>query len=165
MQRLRRAVLARARNQLLFRALDDEEWVLWLDVDVIEYPADILQQLLALRLDIVHPHCVKQQGGPTFDLNGWRDDGTKTLQDFRGHGPVRLDAVGGTMLLVGSRSPPRRADLPCLSLRRREPAHPLAPSGVGSGARIETEGFGAMALDMGAQCWGLPDLEIIHAES
>src|SRR5262245_30429848 len=30
----RRAVLARARNHLLFRALNDEDWVLWIDVDV-----------------------------------------------------------------------------------------------------------------------------------
>ena len=28
---------------------------------------------------------------------------------------------------------------------------------------IETEGFGLMALDMGVQCWGLPTLEILHA--
>jgi len=27
---------------------------------------------------------------------------------------------------------------------------------------IETEGLGIMALDMGTQPWGLPDLEIVH---
>src|SRR5437868_7408687 len=52
----RRAILAKARNHLLFRALDDEDWVLWLDVDVVEYPDDILQRLIGLDLDIVHPH-------------------------------------------------------------------------------------------------------------
>ena len=31
----RRAVLAKSRNHLLARALHDEDWVLWLDVDVI----------------------------------------------------------------------------------------------------------------------------------
>src|SRR5215213_9895073 len=30
----RRTVLARSRNHLLFHALDDEVWVLWLDADV-----------------------------------------------------------------------------------------------------------------------------------
>lgn len=163
-QRLRRAVLARARNQLLFRALDDEDWVLWIDVDVIDYPIDILQQLLALRLDIVHPHCVTRPGGPTFDLNAWRDDGAKTLHDFRGHGPVQLNAVGGTMLLVradlhrdGLIFPPFLYGVASPHIRSR---HPLWGRG-----EIETEGLGAMALDMGAQCWGLPDLEIVHADS
>jgi peptide chain release factor subunit 1 len=28
---------------------------------------------------------------------------------------------------------------------------------------VETEGLGIMAQDMGYQCWGLPDLEVIHA--
>ena len=44
----RRTVLARARNHLLFSALQDEDWVLWLDVDVVEYPNDILQTLIAI---------------------------------------------------------------------------------------------------------------------
>ena len=164
LQKLRRTVLARARNQLLFRALDDEDWVLWIDVDVIDYPIDILPRLLALRLDIVHPHCVRRPGGTTFDLNAWRDDGTKTLQDFRGQGPVRLNAVGGTMLLVkadlhrdGLIFPPFPYGVASPHIRRR---HPVWGQG-----EIETEGFGAMALDMGAQCWGLPDLEVIHADA
>ncbi len=57
LQRERRAVLARSRNHLLFHALDDEAWVLWLDVDVIEYPPDILERLLSTGQDIVQPHC------------------------------------------------------------------------------------------------------------
>jgi peptide chain release factor subunit 1 len=28
---------------------------------------------------------------------------------------------------------------------------------------IETEGLAMMAKDMGVECWGLPDLEILHA--
>src|SRR5689334_13502797 len=34
----RRTILALSRNHLLFRALNDEAWVLWLDVDLIDYP-------------------------------------------------------------------------------------------------------------------------------
>jgi len=41
----------------------------------------------------------------------------------------------------------------------RDP-HPLW--GLGE---IETEGLAIMARDMGVQCWGVPDLEIIHARS
>ena len=32
----RRAILARSRNFLLFEALRDEGWVLWLDVDIVQ---------------------------------------------------------------------------------------------------------------------------------
>jgi peptide chain release factor subunit 1 len=37
------------------------------------------------------------------------------------------------------------------------PAHPVWGKG-----EIETEGLAAMARDMGHQCWGLPDLEVLH---
>lgn len=162
-QLVRRANLARARNQLLFRALRDEDWVLWVDVDVIEYPPDLVERLLAWRLDIMHPHCVIEPGGKTFDLNAWSDKGARTMHDLRGTGgPVRLDAVGGTVLMVkadlhrdGLVFPPFRygTDSPTA----RDP-HPLWAKG-----EIETEGLGVMAHDMGLQCWGLPDLEVLHA--
>jgi peptide chain release factor subunit 1 len=149
---------------LLFGALGDEDWVLWLDVDVIDYPADILEQLLALDRDIVHPHCVTEPGGATFDLNAWRDGGRRIMSDLRGQGLVRLDSVGGTMLLV--RADRHRDGLvfpPFFYGARsrwvRDP-HPLRGPLVGE---IETEGLGIMAKDMGVECWGLPDLEIRHA--
>jgi peptide chain release factor subunit 1 len=160
----RRTVLARSRNNLLFAALRDEDWVLWLDVDVTDFPSDVLTQMLATGKDIVQPHCVTSYGGSTFDWNAWRDRGRVHMDSLRG-GPdlVRLDAVGGTMLLV-------RADLhrdglvfpPFLYGRprpyMREPA-PWVRSGVGE---IETEGLAVMAKDMGHECWGMPNLEIVH---
>jgi peptide chain release factor subunit 1 len=161
----RRAILARARNHLLFRALKDEDWVLWLDVDVIDYPSNIIEQLVSLDRDIVHPHCVLDPGGATFDLNAWRDHGHSRMQDLRGRGLVRLDSVGGTMLLV--RADCHRDGLifpPFFYGGRsrwiRDP-HPLRGAVVGE---IETEGLGIMAKDMGIECWGLPDLEIYHAK-
>jgi hypothetical protein len=160
----RRATLAKARNHLLFRALCDEDWVLWLDVDVVEFPLDILQRLLAFDLDIVHPHCVTEYGGRTFDCNAWCQSGWLHMQDLRGRGRVRLDAVGGTMLLV--RADRHRDGLvfpPFFYGKRsrwvRDP-NPLLGDRVGE---IETEGLGIMAKDMGVECWGLPDLEIRHA--
>jgi len=159
----RRKVLAKARNHLLFRALADHDWVLWLDVDVVDYPRDLIERLIATGRDIVHPHCVVRYGGPTFDRNAWRDHGRVHLDDLRG-GPdlVRLDSVGGTVLLV-------RADLhrdglvfPCfpygranLAVRRPGPLH--------VDGELETEGFGILAMDMGYQCWGMPNLEVLHA--
>jgi hypothetical protein len=160
----RRVVLAKSRNHLLFRALDDEEWVLWIDVDLEDYPPDILERLLAARRDIVHPHCVRANGGPTFDHNAWRDGGRLHMQDLKGEGElVRLDAVGGTMLLV-------RADLhrdglvfPAFPYGRRNPfARWPSPFTGQAGGEFETEGLGLMARDMGHQCWGMPHLEIVH---
>ena len=155
----RRSVLAKARNTLLFRALDDEDWVLWLDVDVIEYPADIIQRLLASGGDIVHPNCVLEYGERSFDLNAWRDQGRHHLSDLRDEGEiVALDSVGGTMLLV-------RADV-----HREGAIFPATPYGIASprarsdrAGELETEGFGILAGEMGYQCWGLPHLEIKHA--
>lgn len=161
----RRAILARSRNHLLFHALDDEDWVLWLDVDVIEYPVDIVEKLLSYGKDILQPHCVLDYGGPTFDRNGWRGRGRYFLEHFRQEGElVRLDAVGGTMLLIradlhrdglifpsyyyGTKSP---------LIRKRTMRRPFARLG-----EIETEGLGIMASDMSLQCWGLPNLEIKH---
>jgi glycosyltransferase involved in cell wall biosynthesis len=157
----RRSILARARNQLLFRALDDEEWVLWLDVDVIEYPPDIIERLLSTGKQIVTPNCVYQYGGTSFDLNSWRDRGRLHLHDLKPEGDlVPLDAVGGTMLLV-------HADI-----HRDGLIFPSFPYGLGNpkvrreenywAGEIETEGLGMMASDAGVQCWGMPHLEIRH---
>jgi hypothetical protein len=161
-QLARRAVLARSRNQLLFRALDDEEWVLWIDVDVVDYPPDTIHRLLRYRCDILHPHCVTQPNGPSFDHNAWTAGGTRHLHDMRAEpSPVRLDSVGGTMLLVradlhrdGLIFPAFRYGLENPNIRKQ---HPVWGKG-----EIETEGFAMMARDMGYQCWGLPDFEIMH---
>lgn len=161
-QLARRAVLARARNHLLFAALRDEDWVVWLDVDIVAFPPDTLRRMLATGYDVVQPNCVLEPGGPTFDRNAWTEAGRKTLHDFAGQPLVRLQSVGGCMLLV-------RADLhrdglvfPSFRYGLRHPAlrdpHPLW--GLGE---IETEGLAMMAADMGVQCWGMPDLEVIHA--
>jgi hypothetical protein len=166
-QLARRSILARSRNRLLAGALADEEWVLWLDVDVIDYPADVLERLLATGKDIVTPHCVKAPGGPTFDLNAWRDGGRLHLHDLRG-GPdlVPLDSVGGTMLLVRADAHREGLTFPPFLFGRRSPVArdptPITGEGVGE---IETEGLALMAREMGVGCWGMPHLEIIHADA
>jgi hypothetical protein len=85
------------------------------------------------------------------------------LSDLRGADrPVRLDAVGGTVLLVradvhrdGLIFPPFRYGAESRAIR---PVHPVWGKG-----EVETEGLGILALDMGHQAWGLPDLEVFHA--
>jgi hypothetical protein len=164
----RRSILARSRNHLLFRALSDEMWVLWLDVDVIEYPPDIIERLLSYGKDILHPHCVKQYGGPSFDLNAWRDQGRLCMHDLRSEGEIApIDAVGGTMLLV--RADCHRDGLvfpPFAYGKRNSRIRPRGTSPVvpGDEGEVETEGLGMLAADMNLQCWGLPNLEVIHAD-
>ena len=159
----RRIVLARSRNYLLARALDDEDWVLWIDVDLAEYPPDVIDQLLAAGKDIVQPHCLRRVGPATFDYNAWRDRGRLLMSHLREEGDVvRLDAVGGTMLLV--RADVHRDGLifpPFLYGRASRLVRDPNPwQTVGE---LETEGLGMMAQDMGYQCWGMPNLEIRHA--
>jgi hypothetical protein len=162
----RRAVLARSRNLLLSNALRDESWVLWLDVDVIHYPPNIVETMLGTGKSIVHPHCIQnKQSRPTFDLNAWRDKGNLRMQDLREEGDlVPLDAVGGTMLLIQADLHREGLIFPPFLYGGRNPLardrHPCTSSEVGE---IETEGLGLMAADMGHQCWGMPNLEIIHS--
>ncbi len=159
----RRTALARARNHLLMRALDDEDWVLWLDVDVIEYPADLIQRLLAYERDIIHPHCVLRHGGPSFDHNAWAQPNERRMDSMRDQDIVPLDSVGGSCLLVkadlhrdGLIFPPYLYGRPHPRARRPGPWRPLSPG------EIETEGLALMANDMGVSCWGLPRLEVTH---
>lgn len=165
-QLARRQILARSRNHLLFAALGDEDWVLWIDVDMDEFPSHTIQRLLSHERDILQPHCVTKAGGPTFDLNSWIHSDVEgkplTLADKRGvTGPVPLDSVGGCMLLVkadlhrdGLIFPPYRYGPPSAKMRNQ---HPVWGQG-----EIETEGLAMMAYDMGHQCWGLADFEVIH---
>jgi hypothetical protein len=164
LQLARRVVLAKSRNHLLFAALDDEEWVLWIDIDVCDYPVDVIAQMLATGKDIINPHCVVSPGGPTFDWNAWRNQGRERMDSLRGESDlVRLDAVGGAMLLV--RADVHRAGLVFPSYlygsesRFARDRSPFRPTGKGE---VETEGLGMMAKDMGVECWGLPNLEIVH---
>ena len=174
LQLKRRTILAKSRNYLLSRALDDEDWVLWLDVDLVDYPADIIERLLAAGKEIVQPHCVNAATGITFDLNAWRDKGHRHMDDLRQEGElVKLHAVGGTMLLVkadvhreglvfptflyGKRSALIRADNGMV--KRREVRKRWRGEHYGE---VETEGLGIMAHDMGYECWGMPNLEIKH---
>lgn len=181
----RRAILARSRNHLLFRALEDEDWVLWLDADVCEYPADILQRLLATGKEIVHPHCVLEYGGKSYDRNAWRDKKKYHLDDLRREGDlVKLHAVGGTMLLIkadlhrdGLIFPPFLYGKKSRFIRRfnfffankKEFLAGLAaiPAKIIRNryqGEMETEGLGIMANDMGHECWGMPNLEIRHRQ-
>jgi hypothetical protein len=171
LQRPRRAGIARVRNQLLRRGLGGEDWVLWLDADVIAFPPNLVGALLAARAHVVQPNAVRVPGGPTFDMNGWKIERAQSeeamrpyildglyqppighqrlyLSDMRYRERVGLDSVGGTALLVDAR------------LHRAGLVFPEAPYRN----LIETEGFGALLRDRGIEIVGLPNLEVLHAD-
>ena len=164
----RRSILARSRNLLLFSALRDEQWVLWIDVELLRWPADTIERLLAAGEDVVVPHCVRPDGS-AFDLDTFvlgedagRLDwsrytcdgilqppvgyGRRYLGEFGDRERVALDGVGGTMLLV-------RADA-----HRQGLVFPA----YGYAGCIETGGLAKMAQDMGYRPYGLPGLVIVH---
>ena len=169
MQRDRRERLARVRNQLLMMALEDEDWVLWLDVDVCDYPSDLLERLLAAGRDIVTANCLNAFDQP-FDLNSYRlqrespqadtlpeeymFDGLyqppigfarNYVNDFRDQSLIELDSVGATVLLI-------RADLHRQGLNF--PSYPM-------NSLIETEALSLMA-QFRCTDWALPQLIVRH---
>lgn len=171
-QRVRRSRIARVRNRLLQAALADEDWVLWIDADIVDFPADILRRMLAEKARVVHPDCVRESGGGSFDLNAWiaaaepRDhqwikhvhDGLYQppighlrlyQHDLRHLRRVNLESVGGTMLLVDANLHRAGITFPDEPYRRR----------------IETEAFAALARQFGIDLVGLPQIQIRHAES
>ena len=167
-QFVRRSILARSRNLLLSRALRDEEWVLWMDVDLLSWPPDAIERLLAANEDIVVPHCARPDG-TAFDLNtfvlarnahqlNWSryvydgilqppvGYGRHYLGEFTGREKVEVDGVGGTMLLV------------CADAHREGLVFPAYSHDF----YIETEGLAQTAKAMGYRPCGLPGLIIVH---
>ncbi|WP_421914830.1 glycosyltransferase [Mesorhizobium sp.] len=170
-QRVRRGTIAKVRNHLIDHGLDDDDdWALWIDIDVWRFPDDVVNRLIGAGHRIVVPNCVKIAGGGSFDLNTFI--ATRFERDYRYYRDIRgglyqppatspnrlylsdvrhldivgLDCVGGTMLLVDAalhRGGLRFPEIPYRDL-------------------IETEGFGALANDLGIRPVALPKLEILH---
>ena len=168
----RRGHLARSRNSLLMWALEDEEWVMWMDSDISFAPKDIIQQLLSAEKDIVVPVCLYRQGQyvDIYDRNTWRETDLslkylaampkqflmlegymptkrKYLTHLRDEGRVvPIDGVGGCVLLV-------RAECHRQGL--------VFPPYVFD-HHIETEGLGRVAKEMGYKIYGMPRVEVFH---
>jgi len=90
------------------------------------------------------------QPADTLQLEGYGATGHLYLHQLAKREPgaevVRLDAVGGAMLLVDA------------ELHRQGLVFPVAPYRH----RIETEGLATLALDMGVLAWGMPRVEVVH---
>lgn len=79
-QRARRRLIAQARNFALFNALDNEQYTLFLDADVINFDhPDMLKRFIASGKDIVVPRIVLGSN-LDYDRNSWRGARIKPLE-------------------------------------------------------------------------------------
>ena len=79
-QPARRKALARARNYLLYTALKPEHsWVYWRDVDIVDSPTKILEDLIAHNKDVLVPNIWfhRYKDGKDiegrYDYNSWQE--------------------------------------------------------------------------------------------
>lgn len=82
-QKERRSAMARARNSLFMTTINaDTRWVLWLDGDIVETPASLIQDLAAHDKPIIVANCYQRyvDHGESkirpYDYNSWQDSDT-----------------------------------------------------------------------------------------
>lgn len=180
-QKARRESMSRARNSLLFTTLGPStSWVLWLDADIVETPATLIQDLTFHNRPAIVPNCyqryynteTKQMDVRPYDYNSWRDSGT-ALELAEKMGPDEI-------LLEGyAEMPTYRALMAYMADRANpDPMRVVQLDGVGGTALmvkaevhrdgamfpafpfyhlVETEGFAKMARRLGYSIFGLPD--------
>ncbi len=182
-QFVRRSAMSRARNSLLFTTLGPStSWVLWLDGDVVETPASLIQDLASHDQAIIVPNCFQRYTDPStkklaerpYDFNSWQDSETaKQMASKMGKDEI---IVEGYSEMATYRS------LMAYAAREGESESTLMPlDGVGGTALlvkaevhrdgamfppfafyhlIETEGFAKMARRLGYKSWGLPNYKV-----
>ncbi|KAI7855393.1 Anp1-domain-containing protein [Circinella umbellata] len=179
LQPLRRSYMARSRNYLLTAALREEHaWVLWLDVDLVDYPATIMEDLMSVDVDVVVPNCLRETEDNSFwgyDKNNWQE----TEQSLA----MQKDLDPEYVLLEGYYEFLTNRDLMVDMPTHLGKLDKVPLDGVGAtftlvksvvhreGAnfppyvfqhQVETEGFAKMAKAMGFGVYGLPGYLIYH---
>jgi hypothetical protein len=87
-QRQRRSAIAKVRNHLIDHGLDaDDDWALWIDIDVWQFPREVVSRLIGAGHRIVVPNCVKIAGGDSFDLNSFVT--VRPEKDYRYYREIR----------------------------------------------------------------------------
>ncbi|EHL02564.1 putative Mannan polymerase complex subunit mnn9 [Glarea lozoyensis 74030] len=182
-QKARRAAMSKARNSLLFTTLGPStSWVLWLDSDIIETPATLIQDLAAHNKDIIVPNCFQRYTDSkskdvkerAYDFNSWQDsDAARKLGEGMGPDDILLEGYAemATYRTLMAYMYEEGADI--------NTEVPL--DGVGGTALlvkaevhrdgamfppfpfyhlIETEGFARMAKRLGRAATGLPNYKV-----
>ncbi|KAG8419881.1 Golgi mannosyltransferase complex subunit [Metarhizium acridum] len=184
-QKARRAVMAKARNSLLFTTLGPAtSWVLWLDSDVIESPASLIQDLAQHNKDVIVPNCFqrfynddkKKMDERPYDYNSWQDSDI-AMQMASKMGPDDILLEGYPEMAT------YRTLMAHLATDGGDQNLAIPLDGVGGTALlvkadvhrdgamfppfsfyhlIETEGFAKMAKRLGWQPYGLPNYKVYH---
>ncbi|KAJ8658753.1 hypothetical protein O0I10_005479 [Lichtheimia ornata] len=176
-----RSMMARARNFLLSAALRDyHSWVAWVDVDVVEYPPTIFEDLMSADGDVVVPNCLLYREDYAFwgyDRNNWAEsDYSLQMQQWMPQDTILMegynDFSSGRSLLVDM--PTHLGEDYKVPLDGVGATFTLVKSHVHrEGAnfpsfvyrhQVDAEAFGKVAVAMGFSVYGLPGYKIYHAE-
>jgi glycosyltransferase involved in cell wall biosynthesis len=99
--------LAMLKNRVIDLAFKDEDYVLWFDSDLVDFPASLLKDLMKADADIVAPYVLIEGTDRFYDHLAFRKDGIKFM--FPEGIPTvplpsdrfEVDAVGTCMLVKG----------------------------------------------------------------
>ncbi|PNY29423.1 Mannan polymerase complexes subunit MNN9 [Tolypocladium capitatum] len=184
-QKARRAVMAKARNSLLFTTLGPAtSWVLWLDSDIIESPPSLIQDLAKHDKALIVANCFQryynEEHGKMderpYDYNSWQDsDIAKNMAATMGPDDILLEGYAEMatyrtlMAYMGTEGGDKNLAVPLdgvggTALLVKADVHrdgamfpPFAFYHL-----IETEGFARMAKRLGWQPYGLPNYKVYH---
>ncbi|KAI7883567.1 hypothetical protein K492DRAFT_205372 [Lichtheimia hyalospora FSU 10163] len=175
-----RSLMARARNVLLTAALREyHSWVAWIDVEVIDYPPSIFDDLMRANVDVIVPNCLLQREDHVFwayDRNNWAEtDYSLDMQQRVGQDYIMMegynDVASGRSLLVDM--PTHLGSDHRVRLDSVGTTFTLVKSHVHrEGAnfppfvyqhQVETEAFGKVANAMGFSVYGVPGYTVYHA--
>ncbi|KAF9149649.1 hypothetical protein BG015_008557 [Linnemannia schmuckeri] len=179
-QRDRRRLIARLRNYLLYTTMRDEDFVLWIDSDMIRVPNDLLGRMIDSGKDVITTATRTGPSGGFIDLNAWVGERIKPNAEEQAtieKGGIfvprpksvkfthelqeefsELDSVGGTVLFV-------RGEV------HREGVAFTTNYVIGAGWKyegydgIESEGLCYVAGFLGYKCWGMPHAIAEHSEN
>lgn len=169
----RRSVQAKVRNHLVSTALYDEDIVLWIDSDLRQYPADIIERMLDTGERMVSADCIASNGY-CYDRNNWRETPDSLVVKsqlpaealmFEGYPHkmktyrqslcdidpsegelVELHGVGGTALMIEADLFREGLFFPTFSFEHA----------------LETEGIAQVAIKMGVKVYGMTRLKVFH---
>lgn len=184
-QKARRAVMAKARNSLLFTTLGPStSWVLWLDSDVFESPPSLIQDLAKHDKPLIVANCFqrfynedkKKMDERPYDFNSWQDSETAQKMaekmgpdDILLEGYAKMATYRALMTHMGTDAGDKDLVVPLdgvggTALLVKANVHrdgamfpPFAFHHL-----IETEGFAKMAKRLGWQPYGLPNYRVYH---
>ncbi|KAK5990345.1 Mannan polymerase complex subunit MNN9 [Cladobotryum mycophilum] len=184
-QKVRREIMAKARNSLLFTTLGPAtSWVFWLDADIVETPPTIIQDLASHDKPVISANCFQRFYDPKskkmaerpYDFNNWQDSETALkMAEKMGPDDILLEGYaematyrtlmaymatdGGSKDLVVPLDGVGGTALMVKADVHRDGAMFPAFSFY---HLIETEGFAKMAKRLGWQPYGLPNYKVYH---